>query len=105
MGFYNISNNKGGYIMEKFIDVLCDIFTKLKKFGPEKYNELRELIKDTLNAQFEDQNIRCNKVFISNSSGSNPFNCIVIPARKKNILQQTFFDTYDIQILLLSPHL
>lgn len=83
------------------INTLNDIFNKLKD-RPDKSDEISAMIHDALNSMFEDEKIKCNKVFISEGNGSNPFYVSVIPNKPDRILRKKFLKEYDIDIDLSS---
>lgn len=88
--------------MNSTINTLNNIFAKLKE-RPDKSDDISKLIRDNLNSMFEDEEIKCNKVFISEGNGSNPFYVSVIPNRPDNkILKKKFLKEYDIDIDLSS---
>ena len=88
--------------MNNTINTLNNIFAKLKE-RPDKSDDISKLIRDNLNSMFEDEEIKCNKVFISEGNGSNPFYVSVIPNRPDNkILKKKFLKEYDIDIDLSS---
>ena len=88
--------------MNNTINTLNNIFAKLKE-RPDKSDDISKLIRDNLNSIFEDEEIKCNKVFISEGNGSNPFYVSVIPNRPDNkILKKKFLKEYDIDIDLSS---
>ena len=88
--------------MNNTINTLNNIFAKLKE-RPDKSDDISKLIRDNLNSMFEDEEIKCNKVFISEGNGSNPFYVSVIPNRPDSkILKKKFLKEYDIDIDLSS---
>lgn len=88
--------------MNNTINTLNNIFAKLKE-RPDKSDDISKLIRDNLNSMFEDEEIKCNKVFISEGNGSNPFYISVIPNRPDSkILKKKFLKEYDIDIDLSS---
>lgn len=88
--------------MNNTISTLNEIFSKLKE-RPDKSDDISKLIRDNLNSMFEDEEIKCNKVFISEGNGSNPFYISVIPNRPDSkILKKKFLKEYDIDIDLSS---
>lgn len=88
--------------MNNTISTLNEIFSKLKE-RPDKSDDISKLIRDNLNSMFEDEEIKCNKVFISEGNGSNPFYVSVIPNRPDSkILKKKFLKEYDIDIDLSS---
>lgn len=88
--------------MNNTINTLNNIFAKLKE-RPDKSDDISKLIRDNLNSMFEDEEIKCNKVFISEGNGSNPFYVSVIPNRPDSkILKKKLLKEYDIDIDLSS---
>ena len=88
--------------MNNTINTLNNIFAKLKE-RPDKSDDISKLIRDNLNSMFEGEEIKCNKVFISEGNGSNPFYVSVIPNRPDSkILKKKFLKEYDIDIDLSS---
>ena len=84
--------------MNNTINTLNDIFAKLKE-RPDKSDDISLLIREELNSIFDNEEIKCNKVFISNGNGSDPYYVSVIPNKPDSkILKKKFLKEYDIDI-------
>lgn len=83
------------------VSTINTIFNKLID-QPDKSNEISSIIKNMLNNTFGD-NIKCNRVFISQGNGTDPFYVSVIPKKPDSkILKRDFLKEYDIDIDLTS---
>lgn len=89
------------YNIENIIKIFKRLSENLNNSN-EIQNEMSLLIKDNLNEVFGEK-IKCNRVFISQGNGTDPYFISVIPKKPASkILKTKFLEEYDIDIDLSS---